>query len=187
MSTLPYQLIKGKGYITPEVEKTISHGMSYGLSSCGYDVRAKKSMWLWPLWGRLNVTIEKFNMPNDLVALVRDKSSLARRFIFVQNTVIEPGWRGNLTLELTRYLPWPVKIHAGQPIAQIMFEELSEPTEKPYDGKYQDQIDEPVPSIKEITSKDQLNNIRDKTRKVIIALEVIAIVIFLIILIARFY
>lgn len=149
MGTLPYQLIKGRGYIRPEVEKTVVHGMSHGLSSCGYDVRAAKRMWLWPFWGRLNVTVEYFNVPTHLVALVRDKSSWARRFVFVQNTVIEPGWRGYLTLELTRYLPWPVLIRAGTPIAQIMFEELVEPTTKPYEGKYQDQIAAPVASIKE--------------------------------------
>jgi dCTP deaminase len=52
----------------------------------------------------------------------------------VQNTVIEPGWRGYLTLELTNHGPNRLEIPAGSPIAQIIFEMLDEPTEQPYRG-----------------------------------------------------
>ena len=122
---------------------------SYGLSSCGYDLRLAKDVWVWPLFGRLAHTIESFNMPNDLKAEVKDKSSNARRFFLVQNTIIEPGWRGNLTLEITSDRPWPRKLRAGMPIAQVVFELLDEPTEQPYpeDGKYQDQNEGPQEAI----------------------------------------
>lgn len=138
--------------IVPFSERTVRHGKTFGLSAAGYDVTIKRDIWLWPFWGRLAVTEQKFNIPTDLVMRVHDKSSWARCFVLVQNTVGEPGWRGYLTLELTRFLPWPIRIKAGSPIAQVMFEMLDEPTDLPYDGKYQDQGDEPTPAIYETTT-----------------------------------
>lgn len=110
---------------------------SFGLSSAGYDIRIAEDIIIWPLFGRLASSIEKFNMPNDVMAEVKDKSSWARRFLTVQNTVIEPGWNGYLTLELTNHRLWPIKLRAGTPIAQIIFYNLDQPTLQPYIGKYQ--------------------------------------------------
>ena len=150
MTKLSAQSIRKRvGMIVPFCERTKLHGRSYGLSAAGYDVRLRDGMWLWPLWGRLGVTVEWFNMPTDLSAEVKDKSTNARKFVFVQNTVIEPGWRGYLPVELTRYLPWPIYLKAGTPIAQIRFEPLDEPTDEPYEGKYQDQGINPQPAILE--------------------------------------
>jgi dCTP deaminase len=149
MSYLPAQLIRKRDLIQPFSERTRAFGRSYGLSAAGYDVRLAEDLWLWPFWGRLASTMEHFTMPNDLVAEVKDKSTNARKFVFVQNTVIEPGWRGYLTLELTRFLPWPIKLKKGTPIAQILFSMLAEPTEQPYDGKYQDQKKGVQPAIME--------------------------------------
>ena len=125
--------------ISPFCERGVVRGRSYGLSGASYDVRVAESFWLWPFWGRLASTIERFAMPSDVGAEVKDKSSNARRFVLVQNTWIDPGWTGYLTLELTRLLPWPVRIKAGTPIAQLIFHRLEQPTDQPYRGKYQDQ------------------------------------------------
>lgn len=125
--------------VEPFYERTAYNGRTFGLSGCGYDIRLDKDVWLWPFWGRLAASIEHFNMPNDLCAEVKDKSTNARMFVLVQNTIIEPGWRGYLTLELTRFLPWPIYLRKGTPIAQVVFKPLDKPTEQPYEGKYQDQ------------------------------------------------
>lgn len=116
---------------------------SFGLSSAGYDIRIAETIWLWPFFGRLASAIERFRMPKDVLGIVHDKSSWARRFVTVQNTVIEPGWHGHLTLELTNHRPWPVRIQAGTPIAQVVFHSLDSPTAQPYKGKYQDQAPGP--------------------------------------------
>jgi len=128
-----------KPLIEPFRERATTHGRTHGLSSCGYDVCLDQDIWLWPFWGRLGSTIEHFNIPNYLCMEIKDKSSNARKFVLVQNTVGEPGWSGYLTLELTRFLPWPIKLKRGTPIAQVMFKMLAEPTEQPYSGKYQNQ------------------------------------------------
>jgi dCTP deaminase len=78
-------------------------------------------------------------MPPDLAGTVRDKSTWARIGLALQNTFLDPGWRGWLTLEISNNAPAEVVIEAGQPIAQIVFELLDFPTEHPYGGKYQDQ------------------------------------------------
>ncbi|MGU3659229.1 dCTP deaminase [Methylobacterium fujisawaense] len=146
---LPAQAIRRlaqAGMIEPFTERGVAFGRSYGLGPCTYDVRLKQDIWLWPFWGRLASTIETFDIPNDIVVEVKDKSSNARIFVLVQNTLIDPGFKGGLTLELTRFLPWPVRLRAGMPIAQLKFSELTEATEMPYRGKYYGQSAEPEPA-----------------------------------------
>lgn len=137
--------------IEPFSERTVAHGMSYGLSSCGYDVRIKDAVTLCPGGFVLATTVERIALPADLMARVADKSSWARRGIAVQNTIFEPGWRGYPTLEISHHDGMVGNIHipAGAPIAQLIFELLDAPTEQPYAGKYQDQPQEPVAAKEE--------------------------------------
>ena len=119
------------------------NGVSYGLSEAGYDIRIKDGVTLHPFKRfALASSVERFTMPDDLVAIVHDKSTWARRKLSVFNTVIEPGWNGWLTLELV-YHGWrSVTIPAGTGIAQVIFHRISQPSE--YTGKYQDQPNMPV-------------------------------------------
>lgn len=123
--------------------KLRANGLTYGMSEAGYDIRIKQSMILHPMRRfRLASTYEYFEMPEDLVAIVHDKSTWARRGLSVFNTVIEPGWKGWLTLELV-YHGWrPLPIKEGSGIAQVVFHELSE--KAAYQGRYQNQGNEPV-------------------------------------------
>lgn len=127
--------------VTPFFERTIFNGMSFGLGPAGYDIRIKQDLIINPKQQVLASSIEHFNMPTDVMAEVKDKSTWIRRKITLGNTVIEPGWRGWLTLELFNAGDVPMLIDAGSPIAQIVFEPLDLPAELPYDGKYQDQKD----------------------------------------------
>lgn len=128
-------------------EKRLVRGKSFGLSACGYDIRCAQTVRMYSGYFTLVSSVEEFNMPHDLVGIVHDKSTWAREGLAVQNTVIEPGWRGFLTLELTSALP--LVIQRDDPIAQIIFHKLDEPSILPYDGKYQDQPNTPVKAIKE--------------------------------------
>ena len=126
--------------------KKKSRGVSYGQSEGGYDIRIAQSVTLWPAFGRFKLasSLEYFDMPDDLLGIVHDKSTWARSGLSVFNTVIEPGWKGYLTIELV-YHGWkPLTICAGSGIAQVIFHELTEPAQ--YKGKYQDQPDMPVKS-----------------------------------------
>jgi dCTP deaminase len=136
---LPAQTIRALRPIEPFCERTMHRGMTYGLGPAGYDVRIAETVTLRQGGFCLASTIERFEMPDDLLAIVHDKSTWARRGLCVQNTVLEPNWRGFLTLELSMHAPGELEILAGDPIAQIVFHRLEAPTEQPYDGRYQDQ------------------------------------------------
>jgi dCTP deaminase len=131
--------------LTPMADmKLKEHGVSYGLSEAGYDLRIKQTVTLHPFKRfALASTIEKFDMPQDLVAVVHDKSTWARKGLSVFNTVIEPDWRGWLTLELVYYGWKPLRIPAGAGIAQAIFHRIEEPASYG-NGKYQNQEDQPV-------------------------------------------
>lgn len=126
-----------------EVQQEI-HGLTYGLSCCGYDVRIAEYQCMLPGDFVLASTIEHFDIPDDLLMRICDKSTWARTGIFVQNTVAEPGWHGYLTLEITNQSSDKVEILPGTPIAQVIFERLDAPTDMPYNGKYQSQGKGPV-------------------------------------------
>ncbi len=121
-------------------------GLSFGLSIAGYDIRIDQDLWIMPKGFRLASSLEGFNIPIDLVARVCDKSTWARQGITVQNTVIEPGWKGYLTLEICNHSWFPRKIFRGAPIAQVIFEEVREPNGLGYIGKYQNQPRGPQPA-----------------------------------------
>jgi dCTP deaminase len=140
-------------------------GTTYGLGEAGYDIRIKQEIWFYNEDGQRYVdvgdgethcvtqdgrfalasAIEEFNMPAFLTGIVHDKSTWARRGLSVFNTVIEPGWKGFLTLELVYHGEGELIIPAGAGIAQVMFHEVQEPAR--YTGKYQNQADEPVGAI----------------------------------------
>lgn len=144
---LSAQSIRGRsGMIDPFVERALFGTLSYGLSPAGYDIRIAETLTLYGHGFALASSIEQFDMPYDVLARVADKSTWARRGLCVQNTIIEPGWRGYLTLELTNHTEQPIELSVGMPIAQVIFELLDEPTAQPYpeDGKYQDQQQGPV-------------------------------------------
>lgn len=84
-------------------------------------------------------TIERFNIPHNVCGSVLDKSSYARVFVSAFNTHFDPGFRGVATIELANLGPETVVYKRGDPLCQFKFEWLDEPTESPYEGKYQDQ------------------------------------------------
>lgn len=144
--------------------KERSHGVSHGLSEAGYDIRIKQDICFMPLAGVTHKapkilidnevidgrfviasTVDEFQLPDDLVGVVHDKSTWARQGLSVFNTVLEPGWKGFLTLELVFHGEHELFIPAGSGIAQVIFNRVEVPAS--YDGKYQHQLDMPVESI----------------------------------------
>lgn len=128
------------------ISHKVSNGLvSFGLSEAGYDIRLKQNIFFHAhrhARFKLASAIEEFNMPNHLVGIVHDKSTWARKGLSVFNTVIEPGWKGFLTLELVYHGAEDLHIPAGSGIAQVIFHQITEFSA--YNGKYQNQADEPV-------------------------------------------
>ena len=135
--------------ITPFAERGVIHGRSYGLSACSYDLRSAGDILLPVGQGRLAVTVERFSMPHNVCGQVLDKSSHARVFVSAFNTHLDPGWEGYLTVELVNFGREAVEWRAGDPLCQVRFDWLDEPTELPYGGKYQHQLQEPTSALYE--------------------------------------
>lgn len=90
-------------------------------------------------------TVETLILPDDIVARLEGRSSLGRLGIIVHATasIIDPGWRGRIALELANHGAVPVALHPGMRICALTFEPLSSPSENPYwrktEAKYVDQ------------------------------------------------
>ena len=93
----------------------------------------------------LGTTIERVEVPDDLIAHVEGRSSLGRLAIVVHATagLCDPGYRGQITLELSNLGAAPVALSPGMRVSQLTFTELSSRAEVPYGSgrgsKYQDQ------------------------------------------------
>ncbi len=100
----------------------------------------------------LGNTGEYVEIPDDLVGRLDGRSSIGRLGLIIHATAgfIDPGFKGNITLEMLNVSNIPIKIYPGMRIAQISYEALSTPAEKPYGSangrsKYNGQTD-PTPS-----------------------------------------
>jgi dCTP deaminase len=82
----------------------------------------------------LGSTYERVALPNDLVARLEGKSSLGRLGLLIHSTAgyVDPGWEGNLTLELSNVANLPITLYDGMKIGQISFQRLSSPAEVAY-------------------------------------------------------
>lgn len=87
----------------------------------------------------LGGTLEKVNMPNDLVGRVEGKSSLGRLGLIVHATAgyIDPGFTGIITLEMMNLLRVPIRLRPGRPICQLSFHRIDGTVLHPYAGRYQ--------------------------------------------------
>ena len=130
--------IQRLGILTPCYPKYKRGGVSGGLSYCGYDLSLRDPVLIPAGKFALASAFERFTMPDNVVGFIHDKSTWARTGIMVQNTVVEPGWEGWLTIELTNHGDTFVNIDANMPIAQVVFAYLDQSVEG-YTGKYQGQ------------------------------------------------
>ena len=156
--------IRSNNIVTPCEERATQRGMSYGLSCCGYDVRASADIGAYDTiqaqpGGRTLINVgdgvftdglvvdpgksiligcrEHFDIPLGVVGLVRDKSTWARQGLLVNQGVLEPGWKGHLSIRVFNVGEMSLTIANGDPIAQIIFQWLDTVPDNPYAGKYQ--------------------------------------------------
>ena len=88
----------------------------------------------------LATTKEYIALPEDLTAFVEGRSSLGRMGLFIQNAGwVDPGFRGEITLELYNANRCAIELTAGRRVGQLVFARMDAPALKPYNGKYQGQ------------------------------------------------
>jgi len=161
------------GVIEPFTESQVSRGISFGVSSYGYDIslhdefkvfRADRvseldpkqdnracfadikaeSVLIPPNSFLLARSREYFRIPRDVLVVCTGKSTYARNGVVVNITPLEPEWEGYITIAISNTAPVPVRVYAGEGIAQIVFLEASEVCAVSYKdkkGRYQGQQD----------------------------------------------
>ena len=147
--------------IEPFVETQVREGISYGLSSYGYDLRVSDEFKVFtnaystvvdpknfdsrsfvdmrtdccivpPNSFALARSVEYFRIPRNVLTLCVGKSTYARCGIIVNVTPFEPEWEGHVTLEISNTTPLPAKIYAHEGLAQVLFFESDSPCEISY-------------------------------------------------------
>lgn len=155
MSVMPDHWIKSmaeeKKMIEPFVDKQIRDGISFGLSSYGYDFRISNEFKVFDpaqgtgiidpkAWDHLNFkdviadvceippngyvlarTVEYFCIPRDIITICFGKSTYARCGVTINVTPFEPEWEGYATIAISNSTPRPAKIYANEGIGQIIF------------------------------------------------------------------
>jgi dCTP deaminase len=174
------RLAKEQGMIDPFVDTQVRDGIiSYGVSSYGYDIRVSDEFKIFtnihspvvdpkefdpkayvdfkgeiciipPNSFVLARSVEMMRMPPNVTGVVLCKSTYIRAGILIPTTVLEAGWEGIITLEITNVTPLPAKVYANEGIAQILFFEGDEACDTSYadrKGKYQNQHGVVLPRI----------------------------------------
>jgi dCTP deaminase len=82
----------------------------------------------------LGTTLERIGIPDDILGKLEGKSTLGRLGLMIHSTAgyVDPGWDGELTLELSNVATLPIMLRPGMRIGQMSFERMSSPVERPY-------------------------------------------------------
>ena len=86
----------------------------------------------------LGASNEIVNLPIDVGALVSSRSSLGRMGIsLVFGTWVDPGYAGNISIQIYNASPNPVRLIEGMRVMQLIFMQLTDKSVSPYNSKYQ--------------------------------------------------
>lgn len=99
----------------------------------GYELKPKEFI--------LGSTIEKVSIPNGFFGFVETKGNIARAGIQAHNTDghIDPGFNGDITLEITNNSSRSIIIYSGIPFVQLFIFKVTSKCIHSYNGKYQNQ------------------------------------------------
>lgn len=141
--------------IKPFSREQIRNGISFGVSSYGYDISLsdefkllktenleeldpkkdnaehfediKANSILIPAHSfALARTKEYFKIPRNILTICTGKSTYARCGVVVNVTPFEPEWEGFATISLSNTSPLPVRVYANEGIGQLIFLEANE-------------------------------------------------------------
>jgi dCTP deaminase len=107
------------------------------LSPAGYDLRCSKNVILKPKQYELVATLETVELGLNVTAYLHIRSSLAREGVIGSFAVVDPGFRGQLTLNLHNVSEKQILLREGERIVQIVFHRLGSAARKGYNGSYQ--------------------------------------------------
>ena len=108
------------------------------LNGAGYDLRLAEKLEMQPGQRILVATLERVELGEDLVGTLHIRSSLARAGIIASLALVDPGFRGQLTILLYNAGNGRFTMDRNDRFLQIAIHQLGTKTLRPYRGKYQD-------------------------------------------------
>jgi dCTP deaminase len=108
------------------------------LNPAGYDLRLSAEVALAPSEHRLVATMERVELGRDLVGILHVRSSLAREGILASLALVDPGFRGQLTISLFNSGRKMIQLKAGERFVQLTLLRLGRQAAAKYEGRYQD-------------------------------------------------
>jgi dCTP deaminase len=108
------------------------------LCGAGYDLRVAMDATIPARTHQLVATMERVELPDDLVGTLHIRSSLARAGIIASLALVDPGFKGQLTISLYNSGTQTFSMNKGGKFVQIVLHSLGMKTQHPYRGKYQD-------------------------------------------------
>lgn len=149
LQSASYDLTLAAEFLAPQsIDGTISIDRADGRFPVYRKKYSQDRYYLLPGHCVLARTQELVAIPNpQIMACVDGKSTLGRLFLGVHVTAgfIDPGFSGNITLEIVNFAPYTIELVAGVPICQIRFAWLESAAVRPYGhsdlgSHYQDSI-----------------------------------------------
>ena len=107
------------------------------LNPAGYDLRSSSEVVIQPKQYELTATLETVELGLKVMASLHIRSSLAREGVVGSFAVVDPEFRGQLTLNLHNVGEREITIRKGERIVQIVFHKLGRAARKGYSGLYQ--------------------------------------------------
>jgi len=108
------------------------------LNGSGYDLRINSDAHIPPGQTQLVATLERVELGDDMVGTLHIRSSLARSGIIASLALVDPGFRGQLTIMLFNSSAEDFILRQGERFVQLAIHVLSTKTRRPYQGRYQD-------------------------------------------------
>ena len=108
------------------------------LNGGGYDLRVGSDTRILPSRSTLVATLERVELGEDMVGTLHVRSSLARAGVIASLALVDPGFRGQLTIMLYNSASADFIMSRGERFVQLVIHLLSMKTRRPYQGRYQD-------------------------------------------------
>jgi len=107
------------------------------LNGAGYDLRSDVEVRIQRNQYQLVATMERVELGDDVTGTLHIRSSLARAGIIASLALVDPGFRGQLTISLYNAGDEPYVIMKGDRFVQMVLHHLGKKARRVYSGKYQ--------------------------------------------------
>jgi dCTP deaminase len=108
------------------------------LNPAGVDLRVDDNLFLGPGQQRLAATAERVELSENILGILHIRSSLAREGVIASLALVDPGFRGQLTVSLYNAGDRSVRLRKGERFIQLSLFRLGRPATQKYVGRYQD-------------------------------------------------